>query len=203
MRPFHSIYNKVLVWSSSRFAILWLSIISFLESIILPLPLQDLLLASMSLRNRSKAFYFAAICTFASVLGAILGYFIGVQAENYILPILVNLGYESKFNTAQIYFQTYGIYIILIAGFSPIPYKVFTIAAGMMSMALFPFILFSLIARGARYFLISFLVRKFGKMADAWLNKYIDWLGYLLIIAIALFLWYEYYLTTISVVVVD
>jgi len=192
MRPFHSIYNKILDYSSSRFAILWLSAISFLESIILPVPLQDLLLASMSLRNRSKAFYFAAICTIASVLGAVLGYYIGVQAENHILPILINLNYESKFETAQMYFQTYGIYIILIAGFSPIPYKVFTIAAGMMSMSLLPFVVFSLIARGARYFLISFLVRKFGKMADAWLNKYIDWLGYLLIIAIALFIWYEY-----------
>ena len=192
MRPFHSIYNKILDYSSSRFAILWLSAISFLESIILPVPLQDLLLASMSLRNRSKAFYFAAICTIASVLGAVLGYYIGVQAENHILPILINLDYESKFETAQIYFQTYGVYIILIAGFSPIPYKVFTIAAGMMSMSLLPFVIFSLIARGARYFLISFLVRKFGKMADAWLNKYIDWLGYLVIIAIALFIWYEY-----------
>jgi membrane protein YqaA with SNARE-associated domain len=192
MRPFHSIYNKILDYSSSRFAILWLSAISFLESIILPVPLQDLLLASMSLRNRSKAFYFAAICTIASVLGAVLGYYIGVQAENHILPILINLNYESKFETAQMYFQTYGIYIILIAGFSPIPYKVFTIAAGMMSMSLLPFVVFSLIARGARYFLISFLVRKFGKMADAWLNKYIDWLGYLLIIVIALFIWYEY-----------
>ena len=192
MRPFHSIYNKILDYSSSRFAILWLSAISFLESIILPVPLQDLLLASMSLRNRSKAFYFAAICTIASVLGALLGYYIGVQAENHILPILINLDYESKFETAQMYFQTYGIYIILIAGFSPIPYKVFTIAAGMMSMSLLPFVVFSLIARGARYFLISFLVRKFGKMADAWLNKYIDWLGYLVIIAIALFIWYEY-----------
>jgi len=192
MRPFHSIYNKILDYSSSRFAILWLSAISFLESIILPVPLQDLLLASMSLRNRSKAFYFAAICTIASVLGALLGYYIGVQAENHILPILINLDYESKFETAQMYFQTYDIYIILIAGFSPIPYKVFTIAAGMMSMSLLPFVVFSLIARGARYFLISFLVRKFGKMADAWLNKYIDWLGYLLIIAIALFIWYEY-----------
>ena len=192
MRPFHSIYNKILDYSSSRFAILWLSAISFLESIILPVPLQDLLLASMSLRNRSKAFYFAAICTIASVLGAVLGYYIGVQAENHILPILINLDYESKFETAQMYFQTYGIYIILIAGFSPIPYKVFTIAAGMMSMSLLPFVVFSLIARGARYFLISFLVRKFGKMADAWLNKYIDWLGYLLIIVIALFIWYEY-----------
>ena len=192
MRPFHSIYNKILDYSSSRFAILWLSAISFLESIILPVPLQDLLLASMSLRNRSKAFYFAAICTIASVLGALLGYYIGVQAENHILPILINLDYESKFETAQMYFQTYDIYIILIAGFSPIPYKVFTIAAGMMSMSLLPFVVFSLIARGARYFLISFLVRKFGKMADAWLNKYIDWLGCLLIIAIALFIWYEY-----------
>ena len=192
MRPFHSIYNKILDYSSSRFAILWLSAISFLESIILPVPLQDLLLASMSLRNRSKAFYFAAICTIASVLGALLGYYIGVQAENHILPILINLSYESKFETAQMYFQTYGIYIILIAGFSPIPYKVFTIAAGMMSMSLLPFVFFSLIARGARYFLISFLVRKFGKMADAWLNKYIDWLGYILIIVIALFIWYEY-----------
>ena len=192
MRPFHSIYQKILEYSSSRFAILWLSVISFLESIIIPVPLQDLLLASMSLRNRSKAFYFAAICTIASVLGALLGYYIGVQAENHILPILINLNYESKFETAQMYFQTYGIYIILIAGFTPIPYKVFTIAAGMMSMSLLPFVVFSLIARGARYFLISFLVRKFGKMADAWLNKYIDWLGYLLIIAIALFIWYEY-----------
>ena len=192
MRPFQSIYNKILDYSSSRFAILWLSAISFLESIILPVPLQDLLLASMSLRNRSKAFYFAAICTIASVLGALLGYYIGVQAENHILPILINLSYESKFETAQMYFQTYGIYIILIAGFSPIPYKVFTIAAGMMSMSLLPFVFFSLIARGARYFLIAFLVRKFGKMADAWLNKYIDWLGYLLIIVIALFIWYEY-----------
>ena len=190
MRPFHSIYNKILDWSSSRFAILWLSVISFFESVIIPLPLQDLLLASMSLRNRSKAFYFAAICTVASVLGAILGYYIGVQAENFIMPLLINLGYEAKFETAQIYFQTYGIYIILIAGFSPIPYKLFTISAGMMSMSLFPFIVFSLIARGSRYFLISFIVRKFGKMADAWLNKYIDWLGYLLIIVIALFLWY-------------
>ena len=92
MRPFHSIYNKILDWSSSRFAILWLSVISFFESVIIPLPLQDLLLASMSLRNRSKAFYFAAICTVASVLGAILGYYIGVQAEDGIRDFCLSRG---------------------------------------------------------------------------------------------------------------
>jgi len=192
MRPFHSIYNKILKWSSSRFAIVWLSVISFLESSIFPVPVQDLLLASMSLKNRTKAYYFAAICTVASVLGAVAGYFIGVYAINSIMPLLTKFNYMPELYAAENYFNTYGIWIILIAGFSPIPYKLFTITAGMMSMALLPFIGFSIIARGARYFLISMLVRKFGKMADTWLNKYIDWLGYILIIAIALFLWYEY-----------
>ena len=84
MRPFHTLYNKVLDWSSSRFAIFWLSLISFLESSILPYPIQDLLLASMSLKNRSKAFYFATICTISSVLGAVAGYYIGIYAINLI-----------------------------------------------------------------------------------------------------------------------
>ena len=192
MRPFHSLYNKILDWSSSRFAILWLSLISFLESSILPYPIQDLLLASMSLKNRSKAFYFAAICTLSSVLGAVVGYYIGIYAINLIMPILEKFHYLPKLYIAENYFNTYGIWIILIAGFSPIPYKLFTVTAGMMAMPIIPFVVFSIIARGARYFLISYLVRKFGKKTDAWLNKYIDRLGYLLIIIVALGIWYVY-----------
>ena len=192
MRPFHTLYNKILDWSSSRFAILWLSLISFLESSILPYPIQDLLLASMSLKNRSKAYYFATICTISSVLGAIAGYFIGVYAINFIMPMLDKLNYLPELYSAEQLFNNYGVLIILIAGFSPIPYKLFTISAGMMSMPLLPFVAFSIIARGARYFLISLLVRKFGKKTDAWLNKYIDRLGYLLIIVVALGIWYVY-----------
>ena len=192
MRPFHTLYNKVLDWSSSRFAIYWLSLISFLESSILPYPIQDLLLASMSLKNRSKAYYFATICTISSVLGAIAGYFIGVYAINFIMPMLDKLNYLPELYSAEQLFNNYGVLIILIAGFSPIPYKLFTISAGMMSMPLLPFVAFSIIARGARYFLISLLVRKFGKKTDAWLNKYIDRLGYLLIIVVALGIWYVY-----------
>ena len=93
MRPFHTLYNKALDWSSSRFAIFWLSLISFLESSILPYPIQDLLLASMSLKNRSKAFYFATICTISSVLGAVAGYYIGIYAINLIMPLLEKLNY--------------------------------------------------------------------------------------------------------------
>ena len=192
MRPFHTLYNKILDWSSSRFAIFWLSLISFLESSILPYPIQDLLLASMSLKNRSKAYYFDTICTISSVLGAIAGYFIGVYAINFIMPMLDKLNYLPELYSAEQLFNNYGVLIILIAGFSPIPYKLFTISAGMMSMPLLPFVAFSIIARGARYFLISLLVRKFGKKTDAWLNKYIDRLGYLLIIVVALGIWYVY-----------
>ena len=104
MRPFYTLYNKILEWSSSRFAIFWLSLISFLESSILPYPIQDFLLASMSLKNRSKAFYFAAICTIASVLGGIAGYYIGVYAIVQIGPILANLGYESKIELLKMNF---------------------------------------------------------------------------------------------------
>jgi|TARA_B110000196_G_scaffold164959_1_gene141872 membrane protein YqaA with SNARE-associated domain len=192
MRPFYTLYNKILEWSSSRFAIFWLSLISFLESSILPYPIQDFLLASMSLKNRSKAFYFAAICTIASVLGGIAGYYIGVYAIVQIGPILANLGYESKIELLKSYFITYDIWIILIAGFSPMPYKLFTITAGIVGMSIFPFIAFSLISRGARYLLIAFLVRKFGKRCDAWLNKYIDRLGYALIVIVVLGIWYAY-----------
>jgi len=192
MRPFYTLYNKILEWSSSRFAVIWLATISFLESSILPWPIQDFLLASMSLKNRSKAFYFAAICTIASVLGGIAGYYIGVYAIVKIGPILANLGYESKIELLESYFETWDIWFILVAGFSPIPYKLFTITAGILGMSIFPFIALSLISRGARYFLISYLVRKFGKRADAWLNKYIDRLGYALIVIIVVVLGISY-----------
>ena len=192
MRPFYTLYNKILEWSSSRFAVIWLATISFLESSILPYPIQDFLLASMSLKVRNRAYYFAIICTLSSVLGAIAGYYIGIYAINLITPLLDTMNYLPELHKAELYFNTYGIWIILIAGFSPIPYKLFTISAGMMSMPLLPFVIFSLVARSARYLLIAFLVKKFGKRTDAWLNKYIDRLGYALIVIVVLGIWYAY-----------
>ena len=192
MRPFYTLYNKILEWSSSRFAVIWLATISFLESSILPYPIQDFLLASMSLKVRNRAYYFAIICTLSSVLGAVAGYYIGIYAISLIMPLLDTMNYLPELHKAERYFNTYGIWIILIAGFSPIPYKLFTISAGMMSMPLLPFVIFSLVARSARYLLIAFLVRKFGKRCDAWLNKYIDRLGYVLIIIVVLGIWYAY-----------
>jgi len=192
MRLFHYPYQKVLEYSKSQFAIYWLCFISFLESFILPLPLQDLLLASMSLKGRDKAYRFALLCTLSSVLGAVVGYYLGVYAIDWLMPFIEKWGYIDDLTRAEKWFVDYGVWVIFIAGFSPVPYKVFTVVAGMLSMAILPFLLISFFARGARYYLIAFLVRKFGKQCDAWLNKYIDRLGYVLIVIIVIGLWYAY-----------
>ena len=146
----------------------------------------------MSLQERNNAYKYALFCTLSSVIGAIIGYLLGVYAIDWLMPLITKWGYISDFVRAENWFVDYGIWVILIAGFSPVPYKIFTIVAGMLSMALAPFLLFSLFARGARYFLIAFLVRKFGKQCDAWLNKYIDRLGYVVIVIIVIGLWYVY-----------
>ena len=190
MKPFHTIYNKALEWSKSKFAIYWLSGISFLESSILPYPIQDIILASMSLKNKNKAYYYAFVCTLSSVVGGIVGYYIGYYAYDIFLPFLQEMNYIDMLDRAKVWFDDYGIWVIAIAGFSPVPYKIFTITAGAMSMHVVPFIAMSILSRGARYYLVSFLVKKYGDSCDLWLQKYIDRLGYSLIVIVFLGIWY-------------
>ncbi|SFV87212.1 FIG139438: lipoprotein B [hydrothermal vent metagenome] len=190
MQLFSKIYQKVLDWSQSKYAIYWLSLVSFVESFILPYPPPDVLLVPMALKKPNKAYQFAAICTIFSVLGGILGYFIGAVLLDTITPLLEQLHYTDKIIIIEGWFAEYGIWIVAIAGFSPMPYKIFTIGAGVAGMAFLPFVLISLLARGARFFLVAFFIRKFGDACDIWLKKYIDRLGYFLIVAIGLGVWY-------------
>lgn len=183
---FSKIYNKALIWAKSKYAIYWLSLISFIESFILPYPPPDIILAPMSLTKPNKAYTFALICTICSVAGGVVGYFLGELLLDFMLPILHKLHYVEKLEIIKSWFEIYGIWIIFIAGFSPIPYKIFTIGAGISFMAILPFIAISILARGARFFLVAFLVKKFGSSCDVWLQKYIDLLGYGLIVVIVL-----------------
>lgn len=186
-------YNKALQYSKSKFAVYWLCFLSFLESFILPLPLPDILLALMSLSNLKKSYRYAFLCTISSIIGAIIGYFIGVYLSDWVIELTTKLGYIENFNQVKDWFAIYGIWVLIIAGFSPIPYKIFTIVAGIMSIAIIPFIIISFIARYARYFLVAFIVKKFGKNFDKWLKKYIDRLSYLIIILIILIIFYKIY----------
>lgn len=190
MHIFSKFYQKILSWAQSKYAVYWLSLVSFVESFALPYPPPDVLLAPMALKKPTKAYHFALLCTISSVAGGMVGYYLGAFLLDAIMPLLIKLHYTDKLNTINLWFEQYGIWIIAIAGFSPIPYKIFTIGAGIASMAFLPFVLMSLLARGMRFFLVAFFIKKFGDVCDIWLKKYIDRLGYALIIIIGLGIWY-------------
>lgn len=190
MQIFSKIYHTILNWAQSRYAVYWLCLLSFVESFILPYPPPDILLAPMALKKPKSAYKFALVCTLFSVLGGVVGYFIGALLLDVITPLLIKLHYMDRLETIEVWFEQYGIWIVAIAGFSPMPYKIFTIGAGVASMALLPFILMSILARGLRFFLVAFFVKKFGDACDIWLKKYIDRLGYVLIVVVALGVWY-------------
>ncbi len=136
-------------WSRHRHAPWYLGGLSFAESSFFPIP-PDVMLAPMSLANPSRAWRFALITTLASVAGGLFGYLIGYYAFDAIEPWLRTTKYWAGYVVAVDWFGRWGFWAVFIAGFSPIPYKVFTIAAGALSMALLPFTLAALIGRGAR-----------------------------------------------------
>ncbi len=193
MRIFANLYNKILNLANTKYSIYYLSFISILESFILPYPPPDVLLAPMVLQQKKYAYKLAFICTVFSVLGGIIGYLLGAYFIDIIMPFIQEFGLLAQFNDIKKYFNIYGILIMLIAGFSPIPYKIFTIAAGSVNMNLLFFILISIIARGVRFFLLTFIVKKYGYKCDNFLQKYIDYIGYGVIIIVFIFITWSYY----------
>lgn len=143
-----------------------------------PVP-PDVMLAPMALSQPEKAWRFALITTVSSVIGGVLGYVLGYFAfESFIQPLVVEMGYQNKLSQATLWFEEYGVWVIFLAGFSPIPYKVFTISAGFLQMALLPFIVASTIGRGLRFFLVAALMKYGGQMMEAKLRKYIEIIGW-------------------------
>ncbi len=188
MQIFSKLYQQSLDWAQSRFAVYWLALISFLESSVLPYPPPDVLLAPMVLKQTNKAYYFALIATLFSVLGGLAGYLLGDILLNFLLNY--ELIKPASITLVKDFFDQYGIWLVGIAAFSPIPYKLTTISAGSVAMPLLPFIAISLLARGARYYLLAKLVKVYGDSCDRWLQKYMDRLGYGLIVLVILGVWY-------------
>ena len=156
------LYARVMALAASPNATWWLALIAFAEASFFPIP-PDALLLPMALAKPRSAWRFAAICTVGSVVGGALGYLIGFAVFNQVAqPILKLYGYGAAYAAFQAKFQEYGLWIILIKGLTPIPYKIVTIAAG---AARFDFALFmaaSTLTRGARFFLVATLLHFFG-----------------------------------------
>lgn len=182
---FVKLYDWVIGLASSPRAKSWLSVLSFTESSFFPIP-PDVLLAPMCLAKPSKGWSYAFLCTVFSVLGGMAGYLIGKLAFERIEPWLMTSSYADAFTHAMASFDTWGFWYILLAGFTPIPYKVFTISAGVVGMPFLAFMTGSVAGRGGRFFLVASLIRLGGKDVANKLRKYVDLVGWL-VLALAVF----------------
>ncbi|PCJ34314.1 MAG: cytochrome B [Alphaproteobacteria bacterium] len=157
-----SLYDWTLAKAEHPKALWILAILSFTESSFFPIP-PDILLIPMVLAAPTRAWRIAFVCSIASVLGGIFGYFIGYALFDIIgQPIIDFYHMQDKFLWFQAKYNEWGAWIVSIAGFSPVPYKVVTIASGMTEMSLTTFIIASALSRSARFFLVAFLLWKFG-----------------------------------------
>ena len=156
------LYNWTISLASHPFAIGFLAVIAFLESSIFPIP-PDVLLIALVLASRDKAWIMASVCTVFSVIGGLFGYIIGFFLFTSIGdPILEFYGYQDHFSRFKSVYNDWGAWIVFAGGFTPIPYKVITIASGAVHLNLITFLVASIVSRGMRFFLVSTLLWYFG-----------------------------------------
>jgi membrane protein YqaA with SNARE-associated domain len=180
MRLFGPLYDRVLAWSAKPAARWYLGALSFAESSFFPIP-PDVMLAPMTLARPADAMRLALITTLTSVAGGLFGYAIGYFALDLVEPMLRSAGYWEGYQQVRTWFGEWGFWAVLAAGFSPIPYKLFTIAAGALAMPLPLFALASIVGRGGRFFLVAGLVRWGGAPMEARLRQNVEFLGWLLV----------------------
>ncbi|MFA5628313.1 MAG: YqaA family protein [Thiohalomonadaceae bacterium] len=183
MKLFSAVYDRVMRWSAHPRAPRYLVLLSFMESSFFPVP-PDVMLAPMALAKRDKAWRYALFTTLASVAGGTLGYLIGLFAFELVAPILHETGTWPRYEQVREWFSTWGFWAIFIAGFSPVPYKLFTISAGVIAMNFPLFVLASIIGRGARFFLVAGLMVWGGEAMERNLRLYIDRIGWISILAV-------------------
>jgi membrane protein YqaA with SNARE-associated domain len=186
MKLLRKLYDWILHWAETPYGPAALFLLAFAEASFFPVP-PDALLIALVLGFTQKAFKFATICLVGSVTGALLGYVIGhflwwTPDGNFTSLALFFFntlpGFSEKdFNVIQKMYSEYDFWIIFTAGFTPLPYKVFTVSSGAFKISLPMFIIASIISRGARFFFISFLIWKFGPQIKSFIDKYFNWLA--------------------------
>ena len=188
-------YDAVMSWAKSKRAVSILSTVSFVESFIFPIP-PDFLLIPLSISNPKKAYYFAMLTTIFSVLGGVIGYLVGIYLADLFLSTLGWMFDEKSVETAIKWMAEWGVMVVLISGFSPIPYKIFTVASGVTGLTFIPFLIASFLGRGMRFFLIGFVISKGGDNLEKKLRKYSEvfgWTGLSIFSAYVFFTFIEHF----------
>lgn len=184
-----ALYDWVLKQANKPYAEWILFFIAAAEASFFPLP-PDIMLLPMAVAERKKAWRFAAICTAGSVLGGMAGYGIGVFAMATLGQWIVNTYHlEAAFKAFHDGFNQWGVWIILAKGLTPIPFKLVTIASGVAGLNFLAFVLAAAATRGARFFLIAWLVHKFGEPIRTFIEKYLNWVALGVLVAIVFGFW--------------
>lgn len=168
------LYDWVLAFAETPHGTWALFVLAVAESSFFPVP-PDVLLMALAVAIPTRAFRFAAICTVGSVLGGAIGYLLGLEFYEFVgKPIIDFYGAAGKYQTVQAYYQEWDAVAVIVAGFTPIPYKVFTIAAGAFQIDFTTFILASIIGRGGRFFLVAGLIWWLGPQIRQFTEKYFN-----------------------------
>lgn len=180
----HNLYEWVLYWAETPYGIPALFILAFAESSFFPIP-PDVLLIALAISIPTRAFRYAFVCSLGSVLGGMFGYMIGWQFYGLLgEPIVAFYQGQAKFREVELLYQQYGTWAVFIAGFTPIPYKIFTIASGVFHLNFLNFILASVLSRSARFFLVAAFIWYFGPTIKWFIDKYFNLLVVLFTIAL-------------------
>lgn len=189
LNPFYwirKLYDWVLHWAETPYGIPALFILSFAEASFFPIP-PDVLLIALAVAIPKKSFRIALYCTTASVLGAILGYAIGMFFFDAVGNRIIDFyGIHEQFEYVAQKYNENAFVAITIAGFTPIPYKVFTIAAGVFQLNIFVLVFASVLSRGARFFLLAALIYRFGPTIKTFIDKYFNVLAVAFVLLLGL-----------------
>jgi len=181
MKIFQPLFDRALVWSAHKRAPWLLALLSFCEAIFFPVP-PELMLGRMGLAKPKSAYWYAGISLAGWLVGMFIGYAIGYWAMDAAMPLIERFGYGEVFADIKARVAAGGgmtaFWLLVIAGFTPVPFKIFTIASGAVGMPLVPFFFGALIGRGKRVFLVAFLIRMFGERAEQILRKYSEPIGW-------------------------
>jgi membrane protein YqaA with SNARE-associated domain len=184
---FKGLYEWCMRCAAHRHAERYLAGVSIIESIFFPVP-TALMVAPMAVARPERAVRIALIATVTSVLGGLFGYALGYYAIAAVEPVIESAGYWEKYMVAQDWFNRWGFWAVVVAGFSPIPFKMFTISAGALSMAIAPFMLAALIGRAGHFFLVSLSMAWAGPRLEPVVRKYIEWLGWATVLALVAYI---------------
>jgi membrane protein YqaA with SNARE-associated domain len=186
---FKKLYDWTISLAESKHSTWALAAIAFAESSFFPLP-PDLILLPMSLAQPKKAWFYAGICTIASVLGGILGYMIGSLLYDSVGHWIIELyGYGPRIGVLREFYAHWGWAFILVKGLTPIPFKLVTIVSGLLGYNLPLFIVISLITRAARFFLVAAAMNRFGDTFRVWLDKHFAWFIVILLAIVVFGFW--------------